>query len=233
MSQIKVELQAVYGGDREIADAAWTSSLTREAKLKRSDIDVKRIVNDLADKKHSVPFESVSFRWHLTIPIAIDRQFMTHRIQSANGMSGRYRRMPSEYLDVPDDVMDIYNKISSDETDQMLESYYAICDRANTFYQNECAAMKAAAEDPLRPMITNDEYKRVREFLRGVLPQHNMTERVSIMNLRSWSNFYKLRSDKHAQPEIQFVAKLMMEAVKESKKIPFALEALERNGWVI
>jgi|CXWL01.1.fsa_nt_gi thymidylate synthase (FAD) len=233
MSQIKVELQATYGGDFEIASSAWTSSLGREAQKKRTDKDIKRVIDLLADQKHSVPFESVIFRWHLTIPIAVDRQLMTHRLQSASGLSGRYRRVPSSYLDVPDDIMDIYNKISSLETDQMINNYYSICDRANTFYQIECEAMKAAADDPIHPLITNEEYKRVREFLRGVLPQHNMTERVSVMNLRSWSNFYKLRSSSHAQPEIQLVAKLMLQAVKESNKIPFALEALERNGWQI
>lgn len=228
MSQIQIELQAVYGGDREIAEAAWTSSLGRQAKVKRTDEDVKRVIDLLADQKHSVPFESVIFRFWLKLPIAIDRQLMTHRLQSASGMSARYRRMPTEYLDVADDVQEIYKRIQEEE--HLLTNYYSICESANTFYSMECEKLKKLFDENI---ITNDEYKRVREFLRGVLPQHNMTERISIMNLRSWANFYKLRSDKHAQLEIQQVASLMFEAVKASNVIPFALDALERNGWNI
>jgi len=228
MSQIKVELQAVYGGDREIATAAWTSSLGREAKQKRTDEDVQRVINLLADNRHSVPFESVIFRFWMKLPIAVDRQLMTHRLQSASGMSARYRRMPTEYLDIADDVQQIYQRLQEEE--HLLTNYYSICENANTFYSIECEKLKKLSEENI---ITNEEYKRVREFLRGVLPQHNMTERISIMNLRSWANFYKLRSDKHAQPEIQFLAQQMLETVKQSNKIPFALEALERNGWSI
>ncbi len=227
-SQIQVELQDVMGDDRTIANSAWTSSLGREAKMKRSDEDVKRVINLLADSKHSVPFESVIFRWHLNIPIAIDRQIVTHRNASHSGLSGRYRRVPSSYLDVADDVQEIYSRFQ--EEDHLLTNYYSLCEDANTFYQMECEKLKKLVNEN---MITNDEYKRAREFLRGVLPQHNMTERVSVMNLRSWANFYKLRSDSHAQPEIQLVANLMFEAVKASNAIPFALEALERNGWSI
>ncbi len=229
MSQILVELQDIMGNDRSIAEAAWTSSLGRTAKLKRSDDDVKRVINLLADQKHSVPFESIIFRFWLKLPIAIDRQLMTHRLQSASGMSARYRRMPIEYLDLPEDVDNIIKKFEQNGED-FFQRYYDICEEANNFYSIFCNQAKIASENLI---INNDEYKRVREFFRGILPQHNMTERISIMNLRSWANFYKLRSDKHAQPEIQQIANLMFEAIKASNKIPFALEALERNNWSI
>lgn len=53
------------------------------------------------------------------------------------------------------------------------------------------------------------------------------------INLRSWCNFIKLRDSENAQKEIQTVAKLMLTAVKEANTCPIALEALERNGWII
>ena len=58
-----------------------------------------------------------------------------------------------------------------------------------------------------------------------------MTERVTIMNLRSFTNYQKLRNSEHAQPEIQEVAKLMLEQVKLHKVSPIAIEFLEKNGW--
>lgn len=227
MNQIKVELQDVMGNDRSIADAAWTSSFDYNKKKTRSEADVARVVAMLADNKHSTPFESVVLRFWIKMPIATDRQFMTHRLQSSSGMSGRYRTMPSEYLETPEDVFEILEKqnimdIGNDYT------YY--CEATNIAYNNWLKRLKQKEVDG---DISNSEYKRCREFLRGVLPQHNMTERVSIMNLRAWCNFIKLRNTEHAQPEIREVARLMLEQVKEKNVAPIALAALEKNGWVI
>ena len=96
--QIKVELQDSFGSDRSIATAAWTSSLTYQAKQLRTDKEVQRVVTMIANEKHSTHFESVIFRFWMRLPIAVDRQLMTHRMQSPSGMSGRYRTMPSDYL---------------------------------------------------------------------------------------------------------------------------------------
>lgn len=230
MPQIKVELQAVYGGDREIAEAAWTSSTTLQAKDARSEEDTKRVVNMLADLKHSVPFESVIFRFWFRLPIATDRQLMTHRIASHSGMSGRYRTMPEEFLAMPQDVIDALAKIEP-ELGNVIENQYAtLCHEANNWYKNLTKALKTHEK---AGTISNADYKRVREFVRGVLPQHNMTERVTVMNLRSFANFIKLRSKPDAQPEIRHLAELMLTQVRESGKCPIAIESLERNGWSI
>lgn len=227
-NQIKVELQDFMGDDRQIADAAWTSSLDYQKKQTRTDEDVRRVVNMLADAKHSTPFESVVLRFWIRMPIATDRQYMTHRLQSASGMSGRYRTMPSEYLAIPSDVNEIINKATIGRGLQFQYEY--ICRLANEHYKHIVNSMKEAEKNKI---ITNSEFKRAREFFRGILPQHNMTERVSIMNLRAFANFYKLRSKPDAQPEIRQVAELMLKAVKESNVAPIAIEALERNLWMI
>lgn len=235
MSQIKVELQETMGSDRSIAEAAWTSSTTLQGKEKRTEADVERVVNMLADSKHSTPFESVVLRFWIKMPISTDRQFMTHRLQSASGMSGRYRTMPNEFQEMPEDVQNILNKVSYDPYDKYrgnayISRYEEICKEANYHYQDLSLDLKQAEKDDL---ITNKELKRVREFYRGILPQNNMTERVSIMNLRAFCNFIKLRSKEDAQPEIREVANLMLKTVEETKVAPIALEALKRNNWII
>lgn len=228
MSQIKVELQEFMGSDRAIAEAAWTSSLSLEAKERRSDADVERIVNILADSGHSTPFESVVLRFWIKMPISTDRQHMTHRIASHNGMSGRYRTMPDEWLDPPDDIMRFTGQNYS--LSCFIDEYERLCQAANEWYRKTLAQLK---EDETRGWITNADYKRLREFFRGVLPQNNMTERTTIFNLRSFANYQRLRNDSHAQPEIQEVARQMLKAVEDSKVAPLALAALKRNGWRI
>lgn len=231
MSKIQVQLLETMGSDKSIAHSAWTSSLDIEHKDLKTEADVNRVVNMLADLKHSVPFESVIFRFWIRMPIATDRQHMTHRIASHSGMSGRYRTMPNDFLAIPDDVLEIEKKLPTTQYDSRTPYVYnSICTHANKLYQEIIQKLKLNKAEGL---ITDKEFKRLREFYRGMLPQHNMTERVSVFNLRSFANYYKLRSKADAQPEIQIVANLMYEEVVKSGICPIALEALARNNWEI
>ncbi len=235
MDQIKVELQEWMGSDRSIAEAAWTSSTTLQGKEKRTDEDVQRVVKMLIEQRHASPIESVVMRFWIKMPIAIDRQHMTHRIGSHNGMSGRYRTMPAEFFYPPQDVKQIINKLPFAKNGEswqrgILDHYMDLCQQANDFYQSSMDYIKTCKNNN---KISNEEYKRCREFLRGVLPQHNMTERVTIFNLRSFANYQKLRNSEHAQPEIQQVAKLMLDEVLSKMVCPIAMVELEKNGWNI
>lgn len=229
-SQIKVELQETFGSDKSIAEAAWTSSLTYQGKQKRTQQDIERVVKMLADSKHSTPFESVIFRFWIKMPIQTDRQHMTHRIATHNGMSGRYRTMPNDWLEVPDDIINFMSRGIEGDSQPWIDSYNKLCTDTNNFYENLLQYFKVLEKNN---DISNKEYKRLREFFRGILPQNNMTERVTIMNLRSFANYQKLRNSEHAQEEIQQVAKLMLEAVEKSNVCPIAIQALKLNNWVI
>lgn len=232
MDQIKVELQETMGSDRSIANSAWTSSTVYSKKKVKTDEEVKKLIEYLALHKHSTPFESVIFRFWIKMPIATDRQFMSHRIQSSSGLSGRYRTMPNEFLEVPEDVLEICRELSGDYGSGFyaLGQYEYLCEQANEEYNKIIVNLK---ENRDLNFITNDQYKRCREFFRGMLPQHNMTERVSIMNLRSFANFMKLRNSPHAQPEIRKVAELMLEEVKKANICSISIENLEKNAWQI
>jgi flavin-dependent thymidylate synthase len=224
---IEVELQEYMGSDRSIAESAWTSSFDRQKKNTRTEEDVVRIINMLADSGHSVPFESVIFKFWISLPIQTDRQHMTHRIMSHSGLSGRYRTMPNKWLSVPDDIFEIADKVG----DISIEKEYSdLCATANDWYRDKVELFRSYEKIGT---ITNGEFKRLREFFRGVLPLNNMTERVTVTNLRSFANYYKLRSSPHAQPEIQKIANLMLSKIKNRNICPAAIEALSRNNWVI
>lgn len=235
--QIQVELQETMGSDRSIAECAWTSSTTHKGQLKKTDEQVADLVKRLAKEGHATPFEAVVFRFWLKIPIFVDRQHMTHRIASHNGMSGRYRTMPSEYYKMPEDCVDILSKMAwVDDKDLLVgggriwQDYAHICNKAMLLYENAISKLKIAKADEV---ITDSEYKRMREVLRGMCPQSGMTERVTTMNLRSFANYQKLRNSEHAQPEIAYVASLMLDAVNASGVAPIAIAELLNNGWTI
>lgn len=229
--QIQVELQDWLGDDRSVAHAAWTSSLDLQKKEIKTDEDVKRIVTMLIKDKHASPIETIVLRFWIKMPIATDRQDMTHRMKSTNGMSGRYRTMPAEWLNLPDDVSNILNKAFGEDIGfKYKNDYENFCKDANDWYQ---IRLKQLKDKQKQNVIDNTEYKRAREFLRGVLPQHNMTERVSTMNLKSFVNYMKLRNKLEAQPEIREVAQKMLEEVKKYNVCPIVLQELENNNWDI
>jgi thymidylate synthase (FAD) len=228
MSLIQVELQEHMGDDRSIANAAWTSTYDKGKRHERSDADVASIVPRLIREGHSTPVESVILRFWIRMPIFTDRQHMTHRIASHNGLSGRYRTMPDDFYALPEDVLQILGKTQYKA--MIADTYDGFCVSAYGAYLNWLAHLKKAEDSG---KLTNSEYKRVREVLRGVLPTSGMVERTTIMNLRSFANYQKLRNSDHAQPEIRQVAELMLAEVEKANVCPLAIAALKETGWRI
>lgn len=236
LAQIEIELQEWMGNDKSIADSAWTSTYNKTKRIKRSDEEVRRVVLAMiegvknGDPAHNVPFESVIFRFWFRLPIFTDRQHMTHRLQSGNGLSGRYRTMPEDWYHIPADVMDILARASDEQHNLQLfaQEYDAVCKKANYVYRDCLGHLKQAEA---QKKITNKEYKRTREVFRGMLPTAGMTERTTTMNLGSFANYQFKRNHSHAQDEIRFIAQEMLRLVKEANICPIAIEALESINW--
>ena len=132
MTQIQVTLLNHSGSDRGIANAAWTSSSSRTLQAKKTDAQVAALIEMLATERHEVPFEHSLFTFHCVLPIAIDRQLVKHRAGvSHSGASARYKRMPTQYLDLPQDVADIIKKSSVAD---MICKYDEVCTEANNAY---------------------------------------------------------------------------------------------------
>jgi len=227
MDQIKVELQETMGSDLSIANAAWTSTYDKNKREdKYSDAEkVNNLVRRLILDGHGTPIESVIFRFWIKMPIFVDRQHMTHRVASHNGLSGRYRTMPSEYYSVPKDVEDILLK---SKLSNLQAKYDSICSMAYEYYNSAIDCLKSSENSGL---ISNKEYKRAREIMRCQLPVSGMTERTSIMNLRSFANYQRQRNSEYAQPEIKKVAQLMLEEVIKANVCPVSIATLQEIGW--
>jgi thymidylate synthase (FAD) len=228
--EIQVQLQDSMGSDRSIAEAAWTSSYDLEKRELKTDEDVERVVRMIITSGHSVPVESVVFRFWFRFPIFTDRQHMTHRIASHSGLSGRYRTMPDDWFSVPDDVVKIMDKVNHRYGHAVSSRFDQLMEAQNKFYREELEELKKAQS---AHVITNAEYKRCREILRGVLGTSLMTERTTVMNLRSFANFIKLRLDPHAQTEIRLVAEKMLNLVTAARICPVAIECLMERNWIV
>ena len=231
--KILVELQEFMGSDASIANAAWTSTYDKDKREDKYDDPEKvaTIVPNLIKSGHGTPIESVILRFWIRLPIFTDRQHMTHRIASHNGLSGRYRTLPGDWFSLPQDVLDILNRLNPNPhgaTPSMKLGYDSICQQAYSFYNEQLRELKLQEK---WGKINNVEFKRIRETLRGVLPTAGMVERTTIMNLRSFANYQYQRNSDHAQPEIRQIAKLMLEEVEKANVAPVAIATLKSIGW--
>lgn len=233
--EIQVELQEFMGSDLWIARSAWTSSNNRIRRIAKSETDADKLVRRLAAEGHATPFERVVCAWWIRMPIMIDRQWMTHRIASHNGLSGRYRTLPEDWYRLPPDVRAILDRVEPAGWDDKGGFGSAIADefdaqmrQQNGWYRRVLNTCKQA-EAQMR--IDNDEYKRVREVIRGVIGTASMTERSSQFNLRSMANLFRLRLKPNAQREFRIVSEKMLAALKEKQVAPVAVAALEEAGW--
>lgn len=78
-----------------------------------------------------------------------------------------------------------------------------------------------ALEDAERSYLKLTELGMRPEDARGVLPTDLKTEVVATMNMRSWRHFFKMRTDKHAQKEIRYLANELLSVFKEQIPIIF------------
>ena len=232
--KILVELQEFMGSDASVANAAWVSTYDKDRREDKYDDPEKvaQLVPRLIRDGHSTPVESVILRFWIRMPIFTDRQHMTHRIASHNGLSGRYRTLPDDWFGIPLDCIEILDKSSENHNwgGEVSRDFDQLCDRANKFYKGQLELLRNAEK---AGRITNAEYKRVREILRGVLPTAGMVERTTIFNLRSFANYQRLRNSDHAQPEIKRVAELMLAEVEKAGVAPITIATLKETGWRI
>ena len=150
------------------------------------------LVQYLLEHSHTSPFEGVTLKFHIKMPIFVARQWVRHRTASINEYSARYSVMTDEFY-VPEasrlNTQDSLNKQMSSSgliTDQ--ERAVAIFDKMN---KDAYSSYKELLELGLS-----------RELARCVLPVSIYTEMYWVMNLHNLFRFLRLRMDKHSQYEI-------------------------------
>ena len=148
----------------------------------------KALLKNLYKWGHMEPFEFVSFIWKLEIPIFLERQLLRHRISSRVEQSMRYVLLEPSIEDayMPYDV----------ETPKGLvfaQAYW-------TSFETYSKLIKGGVP---------------KEQARAVLPLGLNTRMFVLFNARSFDNFLRLRLNKHAQPEMQELAREMLESLTE------------------
>lgn len=174
------------------------------------------LIRYLLRHRHTTPFEMVEFKFLIKCPMFIGEQILRHRTASINKISGRYSIMKDEfYIPNQEEIRAQSSKNKQCSEGQLEEDYAA------SFVETleNCAS------------VSFDEYMRAvdigvgREQARMVLPANLYTEFYWKIDLHNLLHFLALRSDAHAQKEIQDYANAIINLIKPLA--PMTIEAWE------
>jgi thymidylate synthase (FAD) len=200
------------GNDASIIQAARTS-YQHGTKILSDDRTLLRM---LLRNDHASPFESVVLKFHVKLPIFVERQWARHRTAGWNEVSARYSVLPEETYVPSRENVKAQSKSNKQGRDQ---------DLPDDVIDDYLEGIQSSAALAFHGYLISLEQDVSRELARIELPLSTYTEKVWWCNLRNIFNFLRLRMDSHAQYEIREYANAMAKLVKIS--CPVAYEAFE------
>jgi thymidylate synthase (FAD) len=208
-----VRLVEFMGGDQGVVDSARVSY---GGKARGEEAD-RKLIAYLLKHQHMTPFEHSIFKFHVSTPIFVMRQWIRHRMASYNEISARYTEVKDEFY-IPSRwrAQDLKNKQGSLpapalDHDELTKKFDAQVKAALKLYKDMLAAGVA------------------REMARMILPVNAYTQFYWTINARSLMNFITLRADVHAQWEIQQYAEAIADSFKD--KMPWTYDAFLKSVW--
>ena len=174
----------------------------------------ERFIQNIIARGHESVIEHESISVRVICDRGVSHEIVRHRIASYSQESTRYCNYAGEKFDSQITVIDL---ASGFEYDFAREN-----DRAK--YEVWRTTMEHAEKAYFRML----ELGATPQEARSVLPNSLKTEIVMTMNLRSWRNFFRLRTDSHAHPQMQEVAGIVFREFQE--KLPVFVADLEPAG---
>jgi thymidylate synthase (FAD) len=208
-----VRLVDVMGGDAAVLDAARVcyGSSSKGAAQDR------RLIAYLMKHAHLTPFEHAVFKFHVSTPIFVARQWFRHRMASYNEVSGRYTEIKEEFY-----VPAVWR--SQDTVNKQGSVAAAKLDHAGL--SARLSAQVRSSMAGYRDMLAAGV---AREMARLVLPMNLYTQFYWTVNCRSLMNFISLRADEHAQWEMQQYALALARFFR--RRMPWTWEAFLSHAW--
>jgi len=184
------------------------------------------LIRYLMRHRHTTPFEMVDFKFHCKMPIFVARQWVRHRTASINEYSARYSEMSNEfYIPNKENI-----KPQSSSNKQGGEGSLSVEDAKSVqeWIENNCHQSMLdywvlLGKEENGGSLSPDFKGISRELARIVLPLNNYTTWYWKINLHNLLHFIGLRSDPHAQWEIQQYSNAMKELI--TPLVPAVIEA--------
>lgn len=164
--------------------------------------------------RHTTPFEMVEFKFNVSLPIFIARQWIRHRTANVNEISARYTELPDHYY-LPGEWrrQGTGNKQGGEEPMDYRPGEYPDTDEGMA---NSSAERIGVLE--YRNRLSSGVS---RELARTCLPVSTYTQWYWKCDLHNILHFLSLRCDPHAQLEIREYADAMLALIE-----PFVPETI-------
>lgn len=195
--------------DAQIARAARVSYQEGTAQA-RSDAG---LIDYLMRHRHTSPFEQVSFKFQLKMPLFVAQQWIRHRTAKLNQESARYSVIRDEFY-VPDE-----DRIQGQHESNKQGSGDALDDLARSTTRWSIRMASGDSFDEYREML---DLGVARELARTVLPVGTYTSMVWQMDLHNLMHFLSLRMDEHAQWETRQYAQALYDLVQPLVPLAFS-----------
>lgn len=164
---------------------------------------------------HFSPFCHTAITLRLKAPIAIHAQMMKHTVGFAHNTTSRRYVSDTPELFVPEFRNKPIGNVKQGSGDTVKDNIYW-----QAIYSEQCTQALNLYDTMIKAGIAPEQ-------ARFVLPQGVMTEWVSTGSLYAWARLFNLRTDSHAQKEIQTLAH-MIELIVEPL-FPISWQALTRQ----
>ncbi len=209
-----VELLETFGNDLTVVNAARVSLGKHVDEFTEKDA---RLIKYLAEHDHTSPFFHPQARFRLKMPIWMAREWFRHTIGfSRNEVSRRYVDTPPEFH-VPDELRSrAANKKQGSNEDV----------HSNNRLLRKCIVDDCERAFETYTILLNQGV--CPEQARMVLPQNMMTEFIETGSLAAYARLVNLRTTPDAQKEIQDVANLVADALKQA--FPVSWQTLTKTS---
>ena len=182
-----------------------------KSESKITEDSAEKFIPNLLTRQHESVIEHESVTVRMICDRGVTHEIVRHRIASYSQESTRYCNYAGDKFDNQITVIDLASGFSYDLSNENDKAKYDVW----------TTAMQQAEQSYFRML----ELGATPQEARSVLPNSLKTEIVVTMNLRSWRNFFRLRVDSHAHPQMREVAQLLYREFEE--KLPVFVSGLE------
>ncbi len=171
----------------------------------------EKLLKYLYDNWHHTPFEMAGAIIEVQAPILVFREWMRHRSQSYNEMSGRYSPLPDmNYVPSIERLMANFN--GKNKQAGTIPGAGVLTEALAEQYRQQLMIQYAADETFYQWSLSAGVPK---EIARNHLPVGRYSRMRAQANLRNWLAFLTLRQDKAAQHEIRVYADAMCSIIAQ------------------
>lgn len=203
-----VEIIDMDDYDRIIRKIEKIGRVCYKSEANISDESAERFISNILKRGHESVIEHESVTVRMICDRGITHEIVRHRIASYSQESTRYCNYTNDKFGNQLTVIDLAGGFEYNlESKEDLAKY---------------EVWTAAMENAEKAYFQMLELGATPQEARSVLPNSLKTEIVVTMNLRSWRNFFRLRCDSHAHPQMREVAGIALRVFRERLPIFFA-----------